>query len=70
MPDEHRPSALDPVDLMVERATELAGAANTLSTARYLLADEATARAIAADGRAQALQQTIADHLAAISGSA
>lgn len=45
---------------------ELGRAANALSTARYLLADPATAVAATADSRLQVLRQVLADHLTAL----
>ena len=57
-------------DPLTEVLTSLDRAANALSTARYMTADPATASAVAADGRAQALLRVLADHLAAIGPTA
>ena len=51
---------------LTEVLTSLDRAANALSTVRYMTADPATALAVAADSRAQALLRILADHLAAI----
>jgi Asp-tRNA(Asn)/Glu-tRNA(Gln) amidotransferase A subunit family amidase len=53
-------------DILTEVLATLDRAANALSTARYMTADPATASAVAADSRAQALMGVLADHLAAI----